>query len=32
VRWRPDPTEAAKTLRVLDALAKSAAEGREIDV
>lgn len=29
---RPDPSEAVKTLRVLDALAKSAAEGREIDV
>jgi len=27
---RPDPTEAAKTLRVLDALAKSAAEGRRL--
>jgi predicted dehydrogenase len=29
---RPDPSEAAKTLRVLDALAESAREEREIDV
>jgi D-xylose 1-dehydrogenase (NADP+, D-xylono-1,5-lactone-forming) len=29
---RPDPGEAVKTLRVLDALARSASEGREIDV
>lgn len=29
---RPGPEEAVKTLRVLDALARSAAEGREIDV
>ncbi|MFO0878217.1 MAG: Gfo/Idh/MocA family oxidoreductase [Gemmataceae bacterium] len=29
---RPSPEQAVATLRVLDALAKSAAEGREIDV
>ena len=29
---RPDPSEAVKTLRVLDALADSAREQREIDV
>jgi xylose dehydrogenase (NAD/NADP) len=29
---RPDPSEAVKTLRVLDALAESAREEREIDV
>jgi predicted dehydrogenase len=29
---RPDPSEAVKTLRVLDALAKSAGEERQIDV
>jgi D-xylose 1-dehydrogenase (NADP+, D-xylono-1,5-lactone-forming) len=29
---RPPPEEAVKTLRVLDALARSAREGREIDV
>lgn len=29
---RPDPMEAVKTLKVLDALALSAREGREIDV
>ena len=28
----PDPTNAADTLRVLDALARSAEEGREMDV
>lgn len=29
---RPSPNEAVATLRVLDALARSASEGREIDV
>ncbi|MBY0227897.1 MAG: Gfo/Idh/MocA family oxidoreductase [Gemmataceae bacterium] len=29
---RPDPSEAARTLRVLDALALSAREGRPVDV
>ena len=29
---RPDPEEAVRTLRVLDALARSAGEGREVDV
>jgi predicted dehydrogenase len=29
---RPDPTEAVKTLRVLDALARAAQEERDIDV
>ena len=33
VAWgRPDPEEAVRTLRVLDALARSAQEEREIDV
>jgi predicted dehydrogenase len=29
---RPDPEEAVRTLRVLDALARSAQEEREMDV
>jgi predicted dehydrogenase len=29
---RPDPEQAVKTLRVLDALAQSAREERETDV
>jgi predicted dehydrogenase len=29
---RPDPDEAVRTLRVLDALARSAREGKPIDV
>ncbi len=29
---QPDPEEAVKTLRVLDALALSASEGREVDI
>jgi D-xylose 1-dehydrogenase (NADP+, D-xylono-1,5-lactone-forming) len=29
---RPDPEEAVRTLRVLDALARSAREGREVEV
>jgi predicted dehydrogenase len=29
---RPDPEEAVRTLRVLDALAEAAQEGREVDV
>jgi predicted dehydrogenase len=29
---RPRPDEAVKTLRVLDAIRRSIAEGREVDV
>src|SRR5258708_39350433 len=29
---RPDPEEAVKTLRVLDALARSAREGRAVEI
>ncbi len=29
---QPDPEEAVKTLRVLDALARSAREGRVVEV
>jgi hypothetical protein len=32
VTVRPDPEEAVRTLRVLDALALAAQEGREVDV